>query len=66
MTTLPRLLRFHDLRGMTATLLTKAGVPLVVAQRILRHTDPRITSNINSHAKMDDMRNGSTKSGFRS
>ncbi len=41
---LPRPLRFHDLRGTTATLLARAGAPLVVAQRILRHSDPRLTA----------------------
>ena len=38
-------LRFHDLRHTTATLLLKAGVPLATVQRILRHTDPRITAD---------------------
>src|SRR5207245_11255066 len=36
---IPRRLRFHDLRATTATLLARAGVPLVVAQRILPHSD---------------------------
>jgi integrase len=39
----PKPLRFHDLRHSTATLLLKAKVPLATVQRILRHTDPKIT-----------------------
>src|SRR5207245_6017532 len=42
---IPRRLRFHDLRATTATLLARAGVSLVIAQRILRHSDPRPTAD---------------------
>jgi len=55
---LPRPLRFHDLRGTTATLLARAGAPLVVAQRILRHSDPRITANVYSRVDLGDLRDG--------
>jgi integrase len=55
---LPRPLRFHDLRGTTGTLLARAGAPLVVAQRILRHTDPRLTANIYSRVDLGDLRDG--------
>ncbi|MBZ4402218.1 tyrosine-type recombinase/integrase [Myxococcus sp. AS-1-15] len=55
---LPRLLRFHDLRHTTATLLLKAGVPLATVQRILRHSDPAITSVIYGHLDAKDMRKG--------
>ncbi|GEL68677.1 hypothetical protein MVI01_04610 [Myxococcus virescens] len=55
---LPRPLRFHDLRHTTATLLLKAGVPLATVQRILRHSDPAITSEIYGHLDVEDMRKG--------
>ncbi len=53
-----RPIRFHDLRGTTATLLARAGAPLVVAQRILRHSDPRLTANVYSHVDLGDLRAG--------
>ena len=55
---LPRHLRFHDLRGTTATLLARAGVPLVVAQRMLRHADPRLTANVYTRVDLADLRAG--------
>ncbi|SEN14859.1 Phage integrase family protein [Stigmatella aurantiaca] len=55
---LPRPLRFHDLRHTTATLLLKAGVPLTTVQRILRHSDPAITSEVYGHLDVEDMRKG--------
>ena len=51
-------LRFHDLRHSTATLLLKAGVPLATVQRVLRHTDPKITSEVYGHLDLEDMREG--------
>jgi integrase len=53
-----RRLRFHDLRGTTATLLARGGAPLVVAQRILRHSDPRLTANVYSRVDLGDLRDG--------
>jgi len=53
-----RQLRFHDLRGTTATLLARGGAPLVVAQRILRHSDPRLTANVYSRVDLGDLRDG--------
>ena len=53
-----RRIRFHDLRGTTATLLARGGAPLVVAQRIMRHTDPRLTSNVYSRVDLNDLREG--------
>jgi integrase len=51
-------LRFHDLRHSTATLLLKAKVPLATVQKILRHTDPKITSEVYGHLDLEDMREG--------
>jgi len=61
---IPRPLRFHDLRGTTATLLARAGVSLVVAQRMLRHTDPRLTANIYSRVDIGDLRAGINRLGI--
>ena len=63
---IPRPLRFHDLRGTTGTLLARAGVGLVVAQRILRHADPRLTANIYSRVDMSDLRAGINRLGIPS
>jgi len=40
----------------TATLLARAGVPLVVAQRMLRHADPRLTANVYTRVDLADLR----------
>ncbi len=53
-----RPIRFHDLRSTTATLLARAGEPLVVARRILRHSDPRLTANAYSRVDLGDLRSG--------
>ena len=53
---IPRKVRFHDLRHTTATLLLKEGVPLATVQRVLRHTDPRLTTEIYGHLDVEDMR----------
>ncbi|HZZ86681.1 MAG TPA: tyrosine-type recombinase/integrase [Anaeromyxobacteraceae bacterium] len=52
---IPRPTRFHDTRHTTATLLLKAGVPLAVVQKVLRHTDPAITAGVYGHLDMGDM-----------
>ena len=61
---IPRHVRFHDLRHTTATLLLKSGVPLATVQRILRHTDPAITSEIYGHLDVEDMRAGVNRLAF--
>src|SRR5207253_156268 len=49
-------------RGCAApTLLARAGAPLVVAQRILRHSDPRLTANVYSRVNIGDLRDGIKK-----
>ena len=55
---LVRHFRFHDLRGTTATLLARASVPLTVAQRMLRHADPRLTANVYTRVDLADLRAG--------
>jgi hypothetical protein len=44
-----RPLRFHDLRHTTASLLIMASADLAAVQRIMRHTDPRITMEFYAH-----------------
>jgi len=61
---IPRPMRFHDLRGTTATLLARSGVGLVVAQRILRHCDPRLTANIYSRVDLADLQAGIDRLGI--
>ena len=60
-----RPVRFHDLRHTTATLLLKAEVPLATVQKVLRHTDPAITSEIYGHLDLDDMRKAVNKLSFK-
>ncbi len=45
---------FHDLRHTFGTLLNKARVPLATAQRLMRHSDPKLTANIYTHVMIDD------------
>ena len=49
----PRPLRFHDLRHTCATLLLQAGASLAVVQRVMRHTDPKITTETYGHLAAD-------------
>jgi integrase len=44
-----RQIRFHDLRHTTASLLLMAGANPAATQRILRHSDPRITTEVYGH-----------------
>lgn len=53
---IPRMMRFHDLRHTTATLLLRAGVDPYRVQRILRHKDVRTTTMIYGHLDVEDLR----------
>jgi hypothetical protein len=44
-----RPLRFHHIRHTTASLLIMAGADLAAVQRIMRHTDPRTTTEFYAH-----------------
>jgi hypothetical protein len=48
-TSVVRPIRFHDLRHTTGSLLTMHGANLSAVQRIMRHKDPRITSETYLH-----------------
>ena len=58
---IPKRTRFHDLRHTTATLLLKEGVPMGVVQKILRHSDIKVTEGIYSHLDNDDVKKGLAK-----
>ena len=40
---------FHGLRHLTGTLLNDSDINLPVAQRLLRHSDPKLTANVYTH-----------------
>ena len=41
-----RPLCFHDLRRSHSSLLADAGVSLTVAQKLMRHSDPKLTERV--------------------
>ncbi len=51
-----REIRFHDMRHTTATLLMMAGANPAAVQRILRHSDPRITTEVYGHLAPEYLR----------
>jgi integrase len=55
---LPKRTRFHDLRHTTATLLLREGVSMGVVQKILRHSDIKVTEGIYSHLDIGDVKKG--------
>ncbi len=55
-TSLVRPIRFHDLRHTTGSLLTMRGANIQSVQRILRHSDPRITAATYCHLEPDYLR----------
>src|SRR5579872_73147 len=61
---------FHALRATFATLLARAGVTLTQAQRLLRHSDPKLTANVytklelvDAHAAVAKIEPGKSRSG---
>lgn len=44
-----RPIRFHDIRPTTASLLLMSGANPAAVQRILRHSDPRLTTEVYGH-----------------
>ncbi len=51
-----RKIRFHDLRHTTASLLMMAGANPAAVLRILRHSDPRITTEVYGHLSPNYLR----------
>ena len=50
-----RTLDIHCLRHTFATWLAQSNVPLQTAQRLMRHSDPKLTSNVYTHLGLLDM-----------
>ncbi len=46
-----RRLGFHDLRRSHASLLAEAGVSTAIAQKLMRHSDPKLTQDV--YAQVD-------------
>ncbi len=44
---------FHALRHTFASLLNQARVPLATAQKMMRHSDPKLTANIYTHVLVE-------------
>jgi integrase len=50
-----RVVDFHALRTTFITTLALSGVPLTVAQKLARHSDPRLTANTYTHLGLADL-----------
>jgi integrase len=51
-----RQLRFHDLRHTTASLLMMKGANPAAVQRIMRHSDPKLTTEVYGHLAPEYLR----------
>jgi integrase len=51
-----RKIRFHHLRHTTASLLLMSGADLAAVQRIMRHQDPRLTTEVYGHLSTNYLR----------
>ncbi len=61
-----RKIRFHDLRHTTASLLLMSGANPASVQRILRHADPRITTEVYGHLLPEYLRDEVNRLSFGS
>ena len=50
-----RVLDFHSLRVSYVTNLALGGVPLAVAQKLARHSDPRLTANVYTQLGLNEL-----------
>ena len=46
----------HALRHTAASRMARHGVPLVITQRVLGHSDPALTARAYTHLDVDDLR----------
>jgi integrase len=51
-----RSLDIHALRHTAATRLVRTGAPLAVTQRVLGHSDPKLTARVYTHLGAEDLR----------
>lgn len=51
-----RSLDIHALRHTTASRLARSGAPLAITQRILGHSDPKLTARVYTHLGAEDLR----------
>ena len=56
-----RRITFHHLRHTAGSLFLMSGVPLEVVQKMLRHTDPKITAGVYGHLLMNYQREAIAK-----
>lgn len=50
-----RIVDFHALRVTFVSRLATSGVPLAVAQKLARHSDPRLTANVYTHLGLAEL-----------
>ena len=50
-----RVVDFHALQVTFVSHLALAGVPLATAQKLARHSDPRLTANVYTHLGLADL-----------
>jgi integrase len=50
-----RIVDVHSLRMTFGTWLARAGVPLTTAQKLMRHSDPKLTANLYTDAALLDL-----------
>jgi site-specific recombinase XerD len=50
-----RVVDFHALRTTFGTRMALANVPLALAQRLMRHSDPRLTASVYTVAQLSDL-----------
>ena len=48
-------LDIHALRHSFCSILARRGVPLQVAQKLMTHSDPKLTANIYNKTNVDDL-----------
>ena len=61
-----RKIRFHHLRHTTASLLLMSGADVAAVQRIMRHTDPRLTTEVYGHLSTGYLKKEIERLSFRS
>jgi integrase len=52
---------FHSLRHTFGTILAKSGAAPQIAQKLMRHSDPRLTQNYYTHLLVEDLRSATDK-----